>query len=82
MTEKVRDSLFSKRKVLILIVILWVHITLLDLIIVTPKGAKILWQDSLKMDTIITHSALVCLSALIFVGLNRCFNYLASIKSQ
>lgn len=39
----------------LLLLIIWLHITFLDLFVITGSGAKLLWHDNLQIKTILTH---------------------------
>lgn len=63
-----------KNKSFILFAVLLLHITLLDLVMITYKGAVILVDKNIEFKTIITHLLIVCVS----VGFYCLFNYLVT----
>lgn len=44
-----------KVKFILLFFILWVHITVLNLVVVTPSGLVFFWEESLRVETILIH---------------------------
>ncbi|WP_426358820.1 hypothetical protein ACPUVO_00790 [Pseudocolwellia sp. HL-MZ19] len=63
-----------KSKSFTLFIVLLLHITLLDLVMITYKGAQILVDKNIELETIITHLLIVCVS----VGFYYLLNYLVS----
>ncbi len=61
-----------KSKSFTLFIVLLLHITLLDLVMITYKGAVILVDKNIEFKTILTHLLIVCAS----VGFYCLLNYL------
>ncbi|TRX53173.1 hypothetical protein [Thalassomonas sp. M1454] len=66
-----QEGNFTKKKVTLLALVLWLHITILDLFVVTSKGPQLLWQDNIRIETLVTHILLVALSVLSFIFIHR-----------
>ena len=73
MQTYMQEPSFTKKKVTLLTIVLWLHITILDLFVVTTKGPKMLWQDNIKLETLLTHAFLVAISVLIFVSVHHAY---------
>lgn len=56
----------SKKKVTLVFMTLWLHISLLDLFLVTRKGPRFLWHESLQFDTLAVHLTMAALATLFF----------------
>lgn len=57
-----------------LFIVLFIHITLLDLFLVTTRGLVFLVQPSLKVETVVVHLTIVCLSCLMLLLVQYLFN--------
>ncbi len=52
----------ARHQLKLLLLIIWLHITFLDLFVVTSKGGLFLWQDNLQVKAILTHAAIALTS--------------------
>lgn len=57
-------------KSLLLFTVLLLHITLLDLLVLNSSGLRVLWEESIKVSTIMTHISLVTTALIIFLIVN------------
>ena len=55
----------SSKKSFVLFLVIWLHVTLLDLSYVNHKGAVFLWEESFRPITLFTH-LLIAATTLIF----------------
>ena len=64
---------FLKNKPVLLFLILWLHISLLDLFFVTYSGPVFYWAENLRGETILVHISLALVSVLFYllIGLFR-----------
>ena len=58
-------------KSLLLFAVLLLHITLLDLLVLNSSGLRVLWQESIKVTTIMTHISVVTTALIIFLVVNQ-----------
>ena len=56
---------YSAKKPIIVFLVIWLHVTLLDLFYINNSGVVFLWQESLRPITLFTH-LLVAFSVLAF----------------
>jgi len=56
---------WKNNKTVHLFLVLWVHISLLNLFFVNHRGAVFLWQENSELNTLITHFV-IALSAVFF----------------
>lgn len=66
MIKRSRTFVFTRAKLIALFIVLWAHITLLDLFIVVQSGPRFFWQQSLTVHTVSLHFSLALLSTFIF----------------
>ena len=66
-----RNTTLCITKSLLLFAVLLLHITLLDLLVLNSSGLRVLWQESIKVTTIMTHISLVTTALIIFLIVNR-----------
>ena len=64
---------FLKTKPVLLFLILWLHISLLDLFFVKYSGPVFYWAENLRGETILVHISLALVSVLFYllIGLMR-----------
>jgi len=55
----------NNNKTVYLFLVLWLHISLLNLFFVGSQGAVFLWQENSELNTLVTHF-LIALSAVLF----------------
>lgn len=66
-----KNTTLCTTKSLLLFTILLLHITLLDLLVLSTSGLRVLWQESIKITTIMTHVSLVTTALIIFLIVNQ-----------
>lgn len=65
-----------------LFIVLFIHITLLDLLMVTTRGIEILMQPNLTIKTITVHIFIVSISCLVLLLVHNIFNKQKHHKSE
>ncbi|WDE11195.1 hypothetical protein [Thalassomonas haliotis] len=58
-----------KTKAMLFVLVIWVHITLLDLMFINHRGLVILWQENSRYQTIFTHLFIVLLTFVLYLTL-------------
>jgi len=58
---------FLKSKPVLLFLVLWLHISLLDLFFVRPSGPVFYWDENLRGETILVHISLALASVLFYL---------------
>ncbi len=74
-TGKNNRFLLTKKQFVLIFTVLWLHINILDMFLVTRRGARILWQESLQLDTQLIHFILAALAT-------ACFYYFSFIAQK
>ncbi len=58
---------FLRHRSLVLFIVLFIHITVLDLFYVTPSRIVFLWQENAQIETIVVHLLIALLSVALFI---------------
>ncbi len=58
-----------KRRTTLLFLIIWAHVTLLDLFYVGNKGPVFLWAQNIQPKTLLTHFFIALLSLLFYIAI-------------
>lgn len=58
-----------KMKAILFVLVIWGHITLLDLMFINNRGLVILWQENSRFQTIFTHLFIVLLTFALYLAL-------------
>ncbi|WP_281559388.1 hypothetical protein [Thalassomonas sp. RHCl1] len=58
-----------KKKAMLFVLVIWGHITLLDLMFINHRGLVILWQENSRYQTIFTHLFIVLLTFALYLAL-------------
>ncbi len=56
----------STKKTILLFLIVFVHVSLLDLFFVTFNGPVFLWEENLRAETILVHLAIATITTLVY----------------
>ena len=64
----------------LLFLVIWAHVTILNLFYVTYTGPIFFWQQSLQIKTLIIHVMVACLTLLCYVFLTRIGKYFGFSK--
>jgi len=60
-----------KNKPLLLFIILWLHISLLDLFFMTYSGPVFLWTENLRLETVFVHSLIALCGVALYILLTK-----------
>ncbi len=74
--KKQRGMNLTLSKAGILFLLLWLHITVLDLFIVVRDGPRFFFSQSLQFETILTHMIIAAFSVVCFYLINQIIRYL------
>lgn len=69
--SRVNKMFGLKNKLVLLFIVLLIHNTCMDLFSVVDNSLVVLWEKSIELKTIITHSVLVVLSVLFYLFINK-----------
>jgi len=58
------------KKSAVLFLVIWLHITLLDLFYVNHNGVVFLWQENSELKTLLIHLLIATLTTFFYLGLN------------
>lgn len=75
-------SFIKRHQAKLLLLVLWAHVTILNLFYVTYQGPIFFWQQSLQAKTLIIHVTIACLTLLGYVVLSHICKYFAYNKSS
>jgi hypothetical protein len=71
--ERVKAKKFTQKKLKQwqFLVVIWLHITLLDLFYITPRGIVFLWHDNGQLKTLATHAFIALLTFSFYLLVNK-----------
>jgi hypothetical protein len=58
------------KKSAVLFLVIWLHITLLDLFYVNQNGIVFLWQENSELKPVLVHLLIATLTVLFYLGLS------------
>ncbi|KGJ87895.1 hypothetical protein [Thalassotalea sp. ND16A] len=61
--------MLTKKKIAMCFAVLFIHITLLDLFLLTRRGPRFLWAESFELKTFSVHLGITLISCFVLVGL-------------
>ncbi|OUS29888.1 hypothetical protein A9Q98_05750 [Thalassotalea sp. 42_200_T64] len=61
--------MLTKKKIAMCFAVLFIHITLLDLFLLTRRGPRFLWAESFEIKTFIVHLGITIISCIVLIGL-------------
>ncbi|WDE04711.1 hypothetical protein SG34_025855 [Thalassomonas viridans] len=68
-----------KIKATLFVLVIWGHLTLLDLMFINHRGLVILWQENSRYQTILTHLFIVLLTFLLYLALVKLQQRMAAL---
>ena len=71
-----------KIKALLFVLVIWGHITLLDLMFIGHRGLVILWQENSSYQTIFTHLLIVSLTFMLYLLLQKIQQRKVNVKNN
>jgi hypothetical protein len=65
------------KKSAVLFLVIWLHITLLDLFYVNHNGVVFLWQENSELKTLLIHLMIATLTVFFYFGLTMLLKFFA-----
>ena len=63
--------MITRKQLKLFAVIIFVHISLLDLMMINRRGLHVLWQDNMQWFTLVVHAGVVLLTCLLLWALHK-----------
>jgi hypothetical protein len=67
-------------KTVYLFLVLWLHVSLLNLFYVNRNGAVFLWQENSELNTLITHFVIALSAVLFYMMVNKVRTFISNKK--
>jgi hypothetical protein len=60
------NTFLARHQFKLVFLIIWLHISVLDLFFITYKGPVFLWQENMQLLTLVVHFLIALLTAILF----------------